>query len=68
VAGHDLLIVPTYPRGEVLPGDVNSLLSEVVSRPLLSLGRARAAMRQFVRNAAAASEVDSCVHCRDKGH
>lgn len=59
--GHDVLIVPTYPRGEVLHGDVKPLLSDVVSRPLLSVGLARAAVRQFARNATAASEALGCL-------
>ena len=45
--GHEVLIVPTYPRGEVLHGDVKPLLDHVVSEPLLSVGIARAAARRF---------------------
>lgn len=45
--GHEVLIVPTYPRGEVLHGDVKPLLDQVVSEPLLSVGIARAAIRRF---------------------
>jgi colanic acid/amylovoran biosynthesis glycosyltransferase len=54
--GHDLLIAPTYPREEVLHGDAKPLLSDVVSRPPLSVDLARVAVRQFMRNATAASE------------
>jgi glycosyltransferase involved in cell wall biosynthesis len=46
-SGHDVLIVPTYPRGEVLHGDVKPLMDHVVSEPLLSVGIARAAIRCF---------------------
>jgi colanic acid/amylovoran biosynthesis glycosyltransferase len=53
--GQEVLIVPTYPRGEVLHGDVKALLSDVASVPLVSLGIAKAAVRQFARNAGPAS-------------
>ncbi len=46
--GHEVLIVPMYPRGPVLHGDVEPLLKHAVVRPLISLellkvalGRAR---------------------------
>jgi hypothetical protein len=35
--GQDVLTVSAYPRGAVLRGDVKPLLSDVVSRPLLSV-------------------------------
>ncbi len=54
--GHEVLIVPTYPRGEVLHGDVEPLMSHVISRPLLSASIARAAVRQFAENPVKASE------------
>jgi glycosyltransferase involved in cell wall biosynthesis len=59
--GHDVLIVPTYPRGEVLHGDAKPLLSDVVSWPLLSINLARTAVRQFARNTTAASETLGCL-------
>ena len=55
--GHDILVVPTFPRGKVLHGDVEPLMSCVVSRPLLSVGIVRVAVRQFARNPTKASEV-----------
>jgi colanic acid/amylovoran biosynthesis glycosyltransferase len=54
--GHEVLLVPTYPRGDVLHGDAKPLLGHVVSRPLLSAGIVKAAARQFVGNPAGASE------------
>jgi glycosyltransferase involved in cell wall biosynthesis len=59
--GHEVLIVPTYPRGEVLHGDVEPLMSHVVSKPVLSAGIARAALRRFVGNFGRASVVLSCL-------
>jgi colanic acid/amylovoran biosynthesis glycosyltransferase len=59
--GHEVLIVPTYPRGDVLHGDAKPLMSHVISRPLLSAGVARAAVRQFIGNPTGASEVLSCL-------
>jgi colanic acid/amylovoran biosynthesis glycosyltransferase len=55
--GHDVLIVPTYPRGKVLHGDAKPLISQVVSKPLLSAGIARAALKQLAGNPTGASEV-----------
>jgi colanic acid/amylovoran biosynthesis glycosyltransferase len=55
--GHEVLIVPTYPRGEVLHGDVKPLVSHVVSKPLLSAGIAREALRRFRRDPVGASKV-----------
>ena len=59
--GHEILVVPTYPRGEVLHGDAKPLMGHVVSRPLLSAGIAKAAARQFVGNPAGASEAVRCL-------
>jgi colanic acid/amylovoran biosynthesis glycosyltransferase len=55
--GHDILIVPTYPRGKVLHGDVKPLMSQVVSKPLLSADIAKAAAKRFLENPTGASEV-----------
>ena len=55
--GHDVLIVPTYPRGKVLHGDVKPLMSQVVSKPLLSADIAKAAAKRFLENPIGASEV-----------
>ena len=52
--GHEILIVPTYPRGEVLHGDVKPLLGLTVSEPLLSAGIVRAAVDRFVKKPAGA--------------
>jgi colanic acid/amylovoran biosynthesis glycosyltransferase len=56
-SGHDVLIVPTYPRGNVLHGDVMPLMSHVVSKPLLSVDIARAAVKRLMGNPTGASEV-----------
>jgi len=55
--GHEVLIVPTYPRGEVLHGDVKPLMSHVVSEPLLSIGITRAAIKSFAGSPARTFEV-----------
>lgn len=55
--GHEVLIVPTYPRGNVLHGDVKPLMSQVVSKPLLSADMAKAAAKRFLENPTGASEV-----------
>jgi glycosyltransferase involved in cell wall biosynthesis len=55
--GHEVLVVPTYPRGEVLHGDARPLLGHVVSRPLVSAGIAKVAVRQFAENPAGAFRV-----------
>jgi len=54
--GHHILVVPTFPRGKVLHGDVEPLMGCVVSEPLLSVGIARAAIRQFAESPTKASE------------
>ena len=59
--GHEVLIVPTYPRGAVLHGDAEPLMRHVVSEPLLSAGIAKAAVRHFVENPTGASEVLRCL-------
>src|SRR3712207_8021561 len=59
--GHEILIVPTYPRGEVLHGDAKPLMSHVISKPLLSAGIAKAAVRQFMENPTGASGVLMCL-------
>jgi colanic acid/amylovoran biosynthesis glycosyltransferase len=59
--GHEVLIVPTYPRGGVLHGDAKPLMSHVVSKPLVSAGIAEAAVRQFIGNPTGASEVLGCL-------
>jgi glycosyltransferase involved in cell wall biosynthesis len=59
--GHDVLIVPTYPRGRVLHGDIKPLMSHVVSESLLSVGIAKAAVRQFARNPTGASKALGCL-------
>jgi colanic acid/amylovoran biosynthesis glycosyltransferase len=55
--GHDVLIVPTYPRGKVLHGDAKPIMSQAVSKPLLSMGIARAAVKQLMRNPTGAFKV-----------
>jgi colanic acid/amylovoran biosynthesis glycosyltransferase len=64
--GHKVLIVPTYPRGEVVHGDAKPLRSHVVSRPLLTAGITRAAVRQFAENPTGASEVFRCLLFRSR--
>ena len=59
--GHEVLIVPTYPRGEVLHGDAKPLTSHVISRPLVSAGSAEAAGREFIGNPTGASKVLGCL-------
>jgi colanic acid/amylovoran biosynthesis glycosyltransferase len=53
--GHDILIVPTFPRGRVLHEDVKPLMSCVVAKPLLSAGIVREAITQVARNPAKSS-------------
>jgi len=53
--GHDILIVPTFPRGKVLHEDAKPLMSCVVAKPLLSAGIVREAITQVARNPAKAS-------------
>ena len=55
--GHDVLIVPTYPRGKVVHGDVKPLMRQVVSKPLLSADIAKVAAKRFSENPTGASEV-----------
>jgi colanic acid/amylovoran biosynthesis glycosyltransferase len=48
--GHEVLIVPMYPRGALLHGDARPFLAHTVTEPLLSLGMAKVAakkVRQF---------------------
>src|SRR5215210_333369 len=59
--GHDILIVPTYPRGEVLHGDAKPLLKHVVSEPLLSVGIARAAIKRIWKSPARAVGALRCL-------
>jgi glycosyltransferase involved in cell wall biosynthesis len=59
--GHEVLIVPTYPRGDVLHGDAKSLVEYTVSEPLLSLRIAEAAVAEFARVPAKAFSVLSCL-------
>ncbi|MBA3473438.1 MAG: glycosyltransferase family 4 protein [Rubrobacter sp.] len=59
--GHEVLIVPTYPRGKVLHGDVKPLMSDVVSKPLLSADIARVAVRQFAAKPTRASRILNCL-------
>lgn len=47
--GHEILLVPTYPRGDALHGDVEPLLQHTVSEPLLSLEVVKAAVPYLVR-------------------
>jgi colanic acid/amylovoran biosynthesis glycosyltransferase len=47
--GHDVLIVPMYPRGQVLHTDAKPLLEYVSSQPLLSPRIAKWAAEGFVR-------------------
>ena len=48
-------------------GDVKPLLSDVVSRPLLSVDLARVAVRPFGRNATAASKTFGWLLFRSRG-
>ena len=59
--GHEILIVPTYPRGEVLHGDAKPLMNHVITRPMVSAGIAEAAVRQFMGNPPAAFELLGCL-------
>ena len=59
--GHEIIIVPTYPRGRVLHGDAKALMGHVISEPLLTGGIAKAAVRQFVGDPVEASKVVSCL-------
>lgn len=43
--GHEVLVVPMYPRGEVVHGDAGPLLEHAVVRPLISLEIAAAAVK-----------------------
>jgi colanic acid/amylovoran biosynthesis glycosyltransferase len=47
--GHEVLVVPTYPRGDVLHGDAEPLIEHTASEPLLSPGIAKAAVREAAR-------------------
>jgi colanic acid/amylovoran biosynthesis glycosyltransferase len=46
--GHEVLIVPAYPRGGVLHGDAEPLVERTVSRPLLSPEIAKLAVKEAV--------------------
>ena len=59
--GHEVMIVPTYPRGKVLHGDVKPLTDSAVSEPLLSAGIARVAAKLFARSPARASKALLCL-------
>ena len=59
--GHEILVVPTFPRGEAVHGDAKALMGHVISEPLLTAGIAKAAARQFVGNPAGASDAASCL-------
>ncbi|MCA3747878.1 MAG: glycosyltransferase [Rubrobacter sp.] len=54
--GHEVLVVPAYPRGEVLHGDAKPLLPGTVSEPLLSLRVVRAAARTVLAHPRGAAE------------
>src|SRR5215204_4475904 len=47
--GHDVLVVPMYPRGSVLHTDAKPLLEYVCAQPLLSPPIAKGAAEAFVR-------------------
>jgi colanic acid/amylovoran biosynthesis glycosyltransferase len=59
--GHEILVVPAYPRGKVLHGDVKPLLKYVLSKPLLSVDIAQAALRRFIRDPIRAFQVLHCL-------
>src|SRR5215210_7869486 len=59
--GHEILVVPTYPRGKAVHGDAKALMGDVASEPLLTTGITKAAVRQFVGNPAGASEAVRCL-------
>jgi colanic acid/amylovoran biosynthesis glycosyltransferase len=47
--GHEVLIVPAYPRGDVMHGDAEPLVKHTASVPLLSPRIAKAAVREVAR-------------------
>lgn len=47
--GYEVLLVPTYPRGDTLHGDVEPLLQYTVSEPLLSPKIVKATVRNLMR-------------------
>lgn len=55
--GHEVLIVPMYPRGAVLHGDTEPLLEHTITQPLLSLSVAKAAIKEFVQAPAKALSI-----------
>ncbi len=52
--GHDVLVVPMYPRGPLVHGDVVPLMKRVVSRPLFGPDILKSAGSEIARNPAAA--------------
>jgi glycosyltransferase involved in cell wall biosynthesis len=59
--GHEVMIVPTYPRGDVLHGDAEALVKHTASEGLLSPRIAKAAIREVVRGLARAFGALSCL-------
>ena len=59
--GHEVLIVPAYPRGEVLHGDAEPLVEHTVSEPLISAEIAKVAARELVRTPRKAFGALSCL-------
>lgn len=52
--GHDVLVVPMYPRGSVVHGDVMPLMNRVVACPLFGPDVLKSAGSEIARNPAAA--------------
>jgi len=59
--GHKVLIVPTYPRGEVLHGDAEPLVRHTVSEPLISANIAKVAAKELASTPRKAFGVLSCL-------
>ncbi len=51
--GHEVLVVPMYPRGPVMHGDAGPLMKRVVARPLFGLEILKSAGSEIVRSPAA---------------
>ena len=47
--GHDVIIVPAYPRGPVLHDDARAWVGSTITQPLLSLGIVKAAIVESLR-------------------
>ena len=59
--GHEVLMVPMYPRGVVIHDDVKPLMARVVSRSLFSAEVLRSAVSELTRNPAGAAKSLGCM-------